>query len=367
VSLTLVVVGSGSLARATCLALSVAAPPATAGMTVVLLARNGTAAARICDVAGARAALSGRSLRFTPVPVDPTDLAAVGDALAAAAPDGVLVCASTQSPWEHASRPSAWTALLRWAGFGLTLPFQAQVALAVGQAVRRASPAAFLVNACFPDAVNPLLTACQVPVVAGVGNVGILAAVLQNALGLPDQSRLHVIGHHLHLHAPDDPRDEAMVWRDGARLDGVTGMLAAQRSAGDGPGTNDITGLLAARLMIALLTGATEDTHLPGVAGLPGGYPVRITAGGVALRLPPGVELDQAVDANRRWAMRDGALVEAGQVRFGPAVTDALAPLLPAYAEGFAAGEVTEVVAALQALRERLRAQPVTPSERNQP
>lgn len=356
-SLTLAIVGSGSLARATCLALSTTAPD---GTTVVLLARDGAAAARICHVSGVRAALSGRPVRFTAVPADPTDPAAVGDALAAAEPDGVLVCASTQSPWEHADRPSAWTALLRRAGFGLTLPFQARVALAVGAAIRRSSPETFLVNACFPDAVNPLLTACQVPVVAGVGNVGILAAALQSALGLPDQGRLHVIGHHLHLHAPDDPRDEAMVWRDGARLDGVTALLAAHRSAGDGPGTNDITGLLAARLMVALLTGATEDTHLPGVAGLPGGYPVRITAGGVALRLPPGVELDQAVDANRRWAMRDGALVEGGQVRFGPAVTDALTPLLPAYAEGFAATEVADVTAAFEGLRERLRSQPVT-------
>jgi hypothetical protein len=327
---------------------------------VVVLARDGAAAAAICHVAGVRAALSGRSVRFTPVPVKPTDPTALGAALAAAAPDGVLVCASTQSPWEAADRPSAWTALLRRAGFGLTLPFQAQVALATGAAVRRSSPAAFLVNACFPDAVNPLLTACGVPVVAGVGNVGILAAALQSALGLPDQGRLHVIGHHLQLHAPEDPRDEALAWLDGAPLDDVTGLLTAHRSVGDGRGNNDITGLLAARAVVALLTGATQDTHLPGVEGLPGGYPVRITAGGVALRLPPGVDRDQAVDANRRWAMRDGALVDGGQVRFGPAVTGALAPLLPAYADGFAAAEVTEVIAALEALRERLRSQPVT-------
>ncbi|MDQ7910176.1 potassium transporter TrkA [Phytohabitans sp. ZYX-F-186] len=350
--------GSGSLARATCLALSTA--DTSAGLSVVLLARDGKAAAGICHIAGVRAALSRRPVRFTAVPVDPTDPAAVGAALAAAAPDGVLVCASTQSPWEPADRPSAWTALLRRAGFGLTLPFQAQVALAVGAALRRSHPAAFLVNAAFPDAVNPLLTACDVPVVSGVGNVAILAAALQAALGLPDQARLHVIGHHLHLHAPADPGDEALVWLDGTRLDGVTDLLAADRSTGDGRGRNDVTGLLAAELVTTLLTGATRDTHLPGVAGLPGGYPVRITAGEVALRLPPGVDRDQAVEANRRWALRDGALVEDGRVRFGPSVAGALAPLLPAYAEGFAAGEVAEATAAFQALRERLRSQPVT-------
>lgn len=363
--MTLAIVGGGSLGRATCLALSTMEIPTD--LTVVLLARDGAAAARVCHIAGVRAALSGSPVRFTAVPVDATDPAAVGAALAAAAPDGVLVCASTQSPWERMDRPSAWTELLSRAGFGLTLPFQAEVALAVGAAMRRACPAAFLANACFPDAVNPLLTATGVPVATGVGNVGILAAALQAALGLPDQRRLHVVGHHLQLHPPREPGDEALAWLDGAPLDDVTGLLAAHRAAGDGRGNNDITGLLTARTMLALLTGATEDTHLPGVAGLPGGYPVRITAGEVALRLPPGVELDQVVDANRRWATRDGVLVEDGQVRFGPAVTDALAPLLPGYADGFAAGEVTGVIAAFQALRERLRAQPVTPSERNRP
>ncbi|MFD0743628.1 potassium transporter TrkA [Phytohabitans flavus] len=356
-SLTLAVVGSGSLARATCLALSTADTPGLAGLKVVLLARDVAAATQICHVSSVRAAVSGRTARFTAVPVDPTDPDAVAGALAADRPDGVLVCASTHSPWEPADRPSAWTALVGRAGFGLTLPFQAEVALAVGAAIRRSCPEAFLVNACFPDAVNPLLAACGVPVRAGVGNVGIVAAALQSALGLPDQGRLHVVGHHLHLHAPADPADEALVWLDGARLDNVTELLAPHRTTRGGRGNNDITGLLAARAVAALLTGATEETHLPGVAGLPGGYPVRTTAGEVALRLPLGVDVDQAVDANRRWAMRDGALAEDGQVRFGPAVTGALAPLLPAYADGFAAGSVTEATAAFHALRERLRSQ----------
>ncbi|BCB91023.1 potassium transporter TrkA [Phytohabitans suffuscus] len=354
----LAIVGSGSLARATCLALSTADIPA--GLAVVLLARDGAAAAGIAHVAGVRAALFGRPARFTAVLVDPTDADALGEALAEAAPDGVLVCASTQSPWEPADRPSAWGGLLRRAGFGLTLPFQAQIALATGAALRRSRPGAFLVNACFPDAVNPLLAARDVPVVAGVGNIGIFAAALQAALGLPDQSRLQVIGHHLHVHAPADPGDEAMAWLDGARLDDVGALLATHRTVGGGRGNNDITGLLAARLLTTLLTGATQDTHLPGVAGLPGGYPVRITAGEVALRLPPGVDRDRAVEANRRWATSDGALVEGGRVRFGPSVAEALAPLLPAYAEGFAVGEVAEATAAFQALRERLRSQPVT-------
>jgi hypothetical protein len=326
---------------------------------IAVLARNTGAATDLCHVAGLRAAVAGRSQRYTPITVDPTDRAAVAEALGLVHPAGVLVCASTQSPWEPADHRSAWSEVLRRGGTALALPFQAQTALAVARAVRAACPDAFVVNACLPDAVNPLLHALGAPVLSGVGNVGILAAALQRALDLPDQQRLHVFAHHLHLREPAGERDEAEVWLDGAPVDGVRDLLAAQRGA-DRRGTNDLTGLLAARLLADLATGAERDTHVPGVAGLPGGYPVRVSGGSLALRLPAGVDADRAVDANRRWAAREGVSVENGQVLFGPPVSEALAPVLPNLAHGFAVGELDDVTAEMRRMRERLRRLPVT-------
>jgi hypothetical protein len=354
--MTLAIVGSGSLARATCLALC--AVDGLDQASVVVLARNARAAAALCHVAEVRAALGRRPLRFTPMLVDPTDATSLADALARATPAVLLVCASTQSPWEPDERPSAWTDLMRRAGLGLTVPFQAQVALAVVHAVGQACPDAMVVNACFPDAVNPLLAAVQAPVLTGVGNVGLIAATLQSALGLPDQSRLRVLAHHLHLHAPADAREEARAWLDGTPVADVAGYLTPQRS-GDRRGLNGITGFLAAQLMTDLVTGTDRDTHLPGVAGRPGGYPVRICAGSVSLRLPAGVSEDQAVQANRHWAGLEGARVDDGGVHFGPVITEAVEGLVPAYAQGFDAADLAEVTATFHALRERLRAQPV--------
>jgi hypothetical protein len=328
--------------RATCLALSAVA---TEPLDVVVLARNATAAADVCHVARLRAALLGREARFTAVQLE---LPAFTTALAAARPDGVFVAASTQSPWERLDRPSAWTALLQRAGFGLTLPFQAEFALAAGRAV---GGRAFLVNACYPDAVNPLLAALGVPVVAGVGNVGSIAAALQCALDLPDQRRLQVLAHHLHLTASET---EPSAWLDGAPVTDVGARLAAHR-ARDRRGLNDVTGLLAAQLLTDLLSGATRDTHVPGVGGLPGGYPVRVSAGSVSLRLPAGVDQHQAVRANQGWAEREGVVVDDARVRFSGSLTEALMLVLPAYADGFAVAELAEATAALRALRARLR------------
>jgi hypothetical protein len=339
----LAVVGSGSLARATCLALDIPAD-------VAVLARNAAAVVDLCHVAGLRAAAAGRSARFTPVVLDPADPAALAAALAVHDPAGVLVAASTQSPWEPTDRPSAWTDLLRAGGLAVALPLQAEVALAVARA---AGPRAWVVNACLPDHVNPLLALLGAPVLAGVGNIGMLATALQAALDLPDESRLHLLAHHYHLRAPADPADEARAFLDGRPVADVGRLLAAQRAA-DRRGMNDLTGALAARLLADLATGATRATHLPGVAGLPGGNPVRVAAGTVRLRPLPG--LDQA--PNRTWSAREGVSFDAERVRFGSPVADALRGVLPQYSEGFAAAEFAAVLAALHTVRDELRARP---------
>jgi hypothetical protein len=351
----LVLVGSGSLVRATCLALSAVDP--SDPLDVVVLARNANASAELCHVARVRAAVGGRPLRFTARTVDPTDATVVAEALGELDPAGVLVGASTQSPWEPVDRPSEWSALVRRAGLALTLPFQAEVALAAGRAVRLASSDAFVVNACFPDAVNPLLAASGVPVLTGVGNVGLLAAALQSSLGLPDQSRLRVLAHHRHLHRPASPAGEARAWVDDVPLVDVSYRLAAQRHS-DRRGMNDITGLLAAQLLTDLLSGATRDGHLPGVGGRPGGYPVRVHAGAVTLRLPIGIDEGSAVRANQQWAGDDGVVVQGQRIRFGPSVAEALTGILPEYADGFDLRDLPEVTATLHRLRERLRARP---------
>jgi hypothetical protein len=355
--MTLVLVGSGSLVRATCLALCVSEGLDGHPRDVAVLARNAEAAAELCHVATVRAALAGRALRFTARTIDPADAMAMAAALAELDPTGVLVGASTQSPWEPGDRPSAWTTAMRRAGLGLTLPFQAEVALAVGRAVQLSCPGAFVVNACFPDGVNALLASVGVPVLTGVGNVGILAAALQASLGLPDQSRLQVLAHHRHLHPPAAPEGEARAWVDDVPVTDVSTRLAVQRQF-DRRGMNDVTGVLAAQLLADLLTGATRDGHLPGVAGRPGGYPVRVHGGSVTLRLPTGVDEEAAVRANLRWAEDDGVVVRARRVRFAPSVSEVLAEFLPPYADGFDTDELAEVTGTLHQLRERLRARP---------
>jgi hypothetical protein len=347
---SLVVFGTGSLAHATCDALATVSPEP---INVAVVGRNRGKADAVCYLAGTRSALSGTGVTFHPVVADSD--ARLADVLAGARPAGVFVCASHQSPWERVTAPSAWTDLLARAGFGLALPLHADLAARAGRLIATHAPGAWLVNACFPDAVNPVLAALDIPVLCGIGNVGVLAASLQAALGLPDQSRLRLLAHHVHLHPPHDAADEARAWLDGAPLPDVTSLLAAQRAT-DRTLLNRVTGLTAALVLSTLLTGAATDTHAPGPNGLPGGYPVRLAAGRVSLRLPAGVDETEAVRFNMVAARRDGVRVEDGKVHFEPAVVSALPQA--AGLDSFGVAELTGVCRELLALRAELRKQP---------
>lgn len=340
----IVVTGSGSLARSVCYSL---ATELTLPATVSILARAGDKAAELAFVAGVRAGVSERPVVFEGRGINFGDL---DDVLGGLAPDVVVHCVSYQSPWERATAPSAWTELLRTAGFGITLPLQAAFLIDVAESLRRVAPGCLLINACFPDAVNPVAHALDLPVFCGIGNISTISAAAATALGRKDPGSLHLLAHHLHLHAPADAADEARVWCGNAEVDDVRTLLAGMRSTARAE-LNQIGGHAAARLIDRILAGGTTDTHVPSPLGLPGGYPVRLRDGRLELRLPPGIDADTAIAWNQRMALLDGVGVDDGQIRFAPPVGEHV----PEFAEPFPVTEIRYACARLLALRERLR------------
>lgn len=347
------IVGGGSLTRAVCYAL---ATIGTAACTVTVVSRTGSNAAEVCYVANVRAALSTSRVRFRPVTVERYSAGTFGPILRELSPAIVLNCASHQSPWEGTHTPSAWTDLVRRRGFGFTLPLQAAIAVELSRVIATADAATQFLNACFPDAVNPVLKATGLPVLCGIGNVALLAATLQARLGLRDQAGLRVLGHHWHLHTPHRADHEAKVWLDGASVPGVTGLLAPQRSASRAE-LNIINGHVTALVLDALLSGREFLTSLPGFAGLPGGYPVRVRDGDIELCLPDTVTLEEAIALNQRWTALEGVQIsEGGAVSLS---TDDVHPVAeaPEIPDRLHVTDLPEVCRQMLQLRSRLRRQ----------
>ncbi|MER7333698.1 MULTISPECIES: potassium transporter TrkA [unclassified Micromonospora] len=369
-----VVVGSGQLARSLCESLASIQTPQRVRVTV--LARDLTAAVGAARGAQVRATVAGTGVTFTAQPFTSEPFTDPGDGYAADAasmarlrPDVLVCAASTQSPYERVHAPSAWTELVATAGFGVTLALQAELVSRLAAALASGAPDALLVNGCFPDAVNPLLAALNLPVLCGIGNVATLAACLDAALGRPGPRRLAVLGHHAHLAAPGpdstgDDTAEVRAWLDGLPVPDVTGLLAGYRAL-PRPELNALAGHAAAALVAGLAADAGEVVaSLPGPLGLPGGYPVRLSGGRAQLRLPPEVSAAQAVAWNTAAGHRDGVEVSDGHVRYPERARAALSAYQPDLAEGWHVTELPEVFARFIALRDHLRTVPPAPAPR---
>lgn len=348
----LLVIGSGSLARGICCSFAVCG---TEPAHVVVFARSAQQTHEICYIANARAALTGRPAKFTPERRDITSAGSIAEVISARQPRVIVNCASLQSPWEGARSPSGWTAFLQEAGFGVTLPLQSAISREVALAISRHSASSLFVNGCYPDAVNPLLQALGLPVTCGIGNIALVAASLQAALGLSDQARLRVLAHHLHLHLPADGHGEARAWLGERPVANVQALLSAQRAAARQE-LNTVTCHAAALVLDTFLTGGERHSHLPGPRGLPGGYPVLVRGHRIELALPAGITLSDAVDWNQQMAERDGVVVSRrGAVSFGARARAALARHLPHLADGFPASRSDDACSDLLRLRDLLR------------
>lgn len=346
-----VVVGSGSLACS--LACSVA-EVCRRPTDVWVLARSAAAADQVAYLATATARLSRSAAAFHAASVDLGRREDVECRLRDARPEAILLCASHHSPWEAMAAPSPWTALVERAGFGVTLPLQAALAVEVARAAVLGAPEAMFINACLPDAVNPVLAALGLPVLCGIGNAGLLAASLQAALGLADQRGLQVLAHHVHLHHPAGPEREALAWHDGAPLADVSALLEPQRATGRRE-LNRVTGLTAALLVRDLLEEVEVHTSLPGPLGLPGGYPVRVRGRRLELRLPSGLTRAAAIRWNQAAAVHDGVRVDGPRVDFSPEAERELRPHLPGIAAGFPTDRIRDACERMLELRDRLR------------
>ncbi|WP_182873727.1 potassium transporter TrkA [Microbispora sp. H10670] len=351
-----VVLGTGAFAGALVRSF---AHLASAPATVHVVSRDLGRARDLCAVAGAHAALAGTAVGFSPHALDVPGGDDLRPLLARVRPAALVLCASDQSPAEMRSTPSAWTDLVRAAGFGVTLPLQAAVVLRCARASAEAGGDTVVINACFPDAVNGMVCAAGVPVLCGLGNVSSLAMALRAHLGVREASRLRLLAHHAHLHPPPSPAEEALAWLDDRPLGDVADILGGIR-ARPREHLNEMGAAEGGAVLDAVLHEERGYAgHVPGPRGLPGGYPVTITGRDVSLRLPPETAEGEAVAWNTARAELDGLVVDRhGTARPTPRALRALRRHWPDAPAAFGPRDLDDLRAEQLRLRRRLRGLP---------
>ncbi|MEV8634463.1 hypothetical protein AB0395_22680 [Streptosporangium sp. NPDC051023] len=348
-----VLMGTGAFAGALARAF---AQRATGQAVVHVVSRDPGRARDLCTLANAHATLAGTRARFSPHRLDPAGGDDLRPLLAETRPRVLAVCASDQSPSEARTAPSAWTDLLRRAGFGVTLPLQAALALRAASASADVDEGTAVINACFPDVVNAVVQAAGVPVLCGLGNVSTLAVVLRDVLRLREESRLKLLAHHAHLHAPPTPGEDALAWLDDRPLAVLPEALEQARSQPRAH-LNEIGAAAGA----AVLDTVVHETnyyvgHVPGPHGRPGGYPVTITGRSLALRLPPGMSERQAIAWNHARSDLDGVTVDQhGKAHLTPAALRVLRDHWPDVPTTFGPQDLDDLRAQQLRLRRHLR------------
>jgi hypothetical protein len=329
---------------------------------LVLAGRNRDRLDWLATACNARAATFGTGVRTRAVAADLGSVESVAPVIAAASPDVVVQGASVQTSAVIARSGDGWSRLVAEGGLSATAVFQALLSARVGRAMQAAAPRAKLVNCCFPDVVNGMLAALDLPVACGVGNIGILSSCFAGALGPDAIPRVKVLAHYQTIGAWRRPPAERggfvppRVWIDGAEIADVQARFADVRLTPE-PAI-EVSGSASVPLLVAMATpGTALSSHAPGALGLPGGYPVRWADGALGLDLPPGVTREEAVAWNQAFEARNGLLVSAdGRVTYTGILQERLRELAPSLAEGFALHHLEAVHADMAALRDRLQA-----------
>jgi hypothetical protein len=247
------------------------------------------------------------------------------------------------SPWLLSDRDDAVAAAFRRAGFASQLAAQLPPLLAVMRGVRQTDFSGAVINCSYPDVTHPVLHCLGLAPTVGIGNAGMIHAMVQARLRDRDACpRLRTLAHHAHVsmvagatldRVPEEQRPR--VFLEDAEVSIAT-ILAEAPPIPLTRELNEITAAHAVQL-IAAFVGLVPaiQTAAPGVAGLPGGWPVTVREGEVTLDLPSGLTREQVLAFNYTSAQADGVahIGDDGTVYFTDRLQQALRPRWPGLTE----------------------------------
>jgi hypothetical protein len=255
---------------------------------------------------------------------DLSNVDAAAEMIAREKPTLIVNCTTLATWWLRDLLPAPIKAKLHaiGAGSGLWAPGHAALAYALMRAVRSAGSTAAVINSSYPDAVNPALARAGLAPLCGVGNGDLLVAPLTQ-LGAADlgvsakRVRVTVVAHHFHAYnvlMHGNSRGSDFFVRIMLDSDNVTGrfdlprLLARVPDEARIPGAAGATWIVAAsamRTMEAFLTRSGALVHVPGPAGLVGGWPVTLGPP-LALALPQELTHEQASAINEGGQRAEG-------------------------------------------------------------
>ncbi|NER52101.1 MAG: hypothetical protein F6J92_36765, partial [Symploca sp. SIO1A3] len=238
-------------------------------------------------------------------------------------PDIIFSSVSLQSWWVITKLPKPVFESLDEAQLGPWLPMHLTLVYKLMQAVKQTGLNIKVINASYPDVVNPILNKVGLSPTIGVGNVANVIPGLRSSIALTLDKPLeeveirlfahHYVSHRLsHLGNAGGAPFHLTALVNGENLtkfldlNTVLDLLTTKFKRLGGLDGMLITAASATTVINGMANNTGKIIHAPAPNGLPGGYPVRINAQGGEVILPDDLTLDQAIRLNEEGQRFDG-------------------------------------------------------------
>jgi len=266
------------------------------------------------------AAISGfyPDIRF--VKIDLFDIEGTTELLKEVEPSLIFNATTLASWWFPHLLPIEIGRKVLEAGLGPWIPCHLTLTYKLMQAVKKSGLDVPVANACYNDAVAPILSKVGLTPTVGGGNLDLLVPkikkVVSEKLKAPMREvTVFLLAHHAVITTVGKaPFRYKILVRDKNVTDKFTTkeirkaippLYRIEERWVGAPLQYDIAASFV-KNMLAVYFDTNELSHAPGPRGLPGGFPVRINAKGVEVVLPDELTLDDAIKINEEAARFDG-------------------------------------------------------------
>jgi len=266
------IMGTGALSKAIVDTLSFSH---LADITFYICSRSLSSSSWLATIGNARSSLRQNNLLFVAKEIDWDNPSLLTENLTLYQPAFVIHAASLQSFWSL-KQDNKWSKLIRETGYGITMPLQCKLTIALAKAISNTPDPPQLINCCYPDAVNYVVKKCGLDVLCGIGNIGIIERLLSIDNNL--RGELMLLANHFHIAELSKPvqfrTQLPKLWFNKKELNDLRSVFDKIYINNDAS-LNSITSLTCLRLLSVLLDGSREEMlHLPAPHGQIGGYPV---------------------------------------------------------------------------------------------
>lgn len=278
----ILITGTGSLAEELLLSLIKITPK---NLSIHLLGRNPEKTQWLKLVVESQSALIGIPINISYSIIEHWEQSEIASVLANINPELILHTASIQSAW-MLNQENNWNKLVKKHGYGLTTILQCHLLLMLSSASASLGRTTPIINASYPDVTNYILHHLGFPVVAGIGNISIIDALLKSSKIIEQNEDLLFYAHHYHISQLilGNQNDLPQIKYQGTPKHFFDFFNAHFRLPGN-DSLNKLTGTVSAVQILSYLGILPPYIgHLPGVHGLLGGYPVTISHKKIEIR-----------------------------------------------------------------------------------